>query len=294
VRVDGGRVRLMEAGRGDPLLFLHGWGLSPRSYGDALLRLCAAGVRVLAPALPGTAGSSPLPVRAGLSAYAERMGLLLDALELPRAPFVAGHSFGGGIALRLAHDRPEHVRSLTLVNTVGGRPGRGGRLAGHGLDWVRWSAGAVTELDPREWLSPHVAPQVLRDFVPTVLRRPVRAVSAGLVALTANLAAEAHELVASGLPVLYVWGDRDRLVTPGVLAAAAGALGPEVVRGRHGWMLTEPAEFAGVLRDALVVHAMLERQRRGEALPGSTRAPGTSALRLPPGASLADLFPPAP
>lgn len=284
----------MEAGRGDPLLFLHGWGLTPRSYGDAVVRLCAAGVRVIAPALPGVGGSSPLPLRAGLTAYAERVGRLLDVLDLPRSPFVAGHSLGGGIALRLAHDRPELVRSLTLVNTVGGRPDRAGGLVGGGLDWLRWVGSAASELDPREWLAPHVAPQVLRDLVPTLARRPWRALATGIVALSANLAEEAQGLVAAGVPVLYVWGDRDRLATPGVLAGAAGELGPEVVRGRHGWMLTEPAEFAGVIHDALVVHAMLERQRRGQQLPGASRPGGpTAPMVLPPGASLADLFPPA-
>jgi hypothetical protein len=39
---------------------------------------------------------------------------------------------------------------------------------------------------------------------------------------------------------------------------------PEVVAGRHGWLLTEPDSFATLLRDALVVHAMLERSRRGQ------------------------------
>lgn len=291
LEIEGARFQLMEAGRGDPLLFLHGWGLTPRSYGDALVRLCAAGVRVIAPCLPGSGGSSALPLHAGLGTFAELVGRLVDALDLPRPPFLAGHSFGGGVALRLAHQRPELVRSLTLVNTIGGRPGRTGSLAGGGLDWARWAAGAVSELDPREWLTPAVGPAVLRDFLPNLLLHPLRLLSTGLVAMTASLAEEAGELVASGLPVLYVWGDRDRLTTPGVLAAAAGQLGPEVVKGRHGWMLTQPAEFASVLHDALVVHAMLERQRRGERLPGPHSASGT-ALRLPPGASLGDLFPP--
>jgi hypothetical protein len=52
-----------------------------------------------------------------------------------------------------------------------------------------------------------------------------------------------------------------------------------VIGGRHGWLLTEPEEFATLLRNALVVHAMLERKQRGQA------------LVLPKGASLADLIP---
>jgi hypothetical protein len=49
--------------------------------------------------------------------------------------------------------------------------------------------------------------------------------------------------------------------------------------GRHGWLLSEPEEFSTLLRNALVVHAMLERSRRGQA------------LVLPHGATLADLLP---
>ena len=82
------------------------------------------------------------------------------------------------------------------------------------------------------------------------------------------------------MPVLFVWGDQDRLVLPGALRSVEGALPAEVVHGRHGWLLTEPEEFATILRDALVVHAMLERKRRGQS------------MRFPAGMSLAELIPP--
>jgi hypothetical protein len=87
-------------------------------------------------------------------------------------------------------------------------------------------------------------------------------------------------LVAQGLPVLFIWADRDRVVAPGALAEVVTALPAEVIGGRHGWLLTEPEEFATLLRNALVVHSMLERKQRGQA------------LVLPKGASLADLIPP--
>jgi pimeloyl-ACP methyl ester carboxylesterase len=266
----------MTAGRGDPLLFLHGWGLTPRSYADAVVRLCAAGVQVLAPSLPGFGRSTPLPLGSGLAGYAERTGQLVDRLDLGKPCFVVGHSFGGGVAIRLAADRPDLVRSLTVVNTIGGAASGSGLRPG---SYLRWLAGAATEFHPREWVSP-ATPGLLRDLAGTLTRRPWQSLSAGLVALTAGLAPEAARLVASGMPVLFVWGDRDRLITPGALAEVAGDLGPEVVRGRHGWMLTAPEEFAAVLHNALVVHAMLERRRRGQ--------PGT----LPAGMSLAQAFPP--
>jgi hypothetical protein len=100
------------------------------------------------------------------------------------------------------------------------------------------------------------------------------------LALTVDLVDQARALVASGMPVLFVWGDQDRLVLPGALRSVEGALPAEVVHGRHGWLLTEPEEFATILRDALVVHAMLERKRRGQS------------MRFPAGMSLAELIPP--
>ena len=46
VDVEGCRIRVMEAGEGEPLLFLHGWGLSPRTYAEGITRLTRTGVRV--------------------------------------------------------------------------------------------------------------------------------------------------------------------------------------------------------------------------------------------------------
>lgn len=278
VQVDDAVMRVMEAGDpdADPLLFLHGWGLSPRCYADGICRLTAAGVRVIAPCLPGFGGSDGPPLNGiDLPAYAHRVGRLLDVLGVEHPVFVAGHSFGGGVALQLATERPERVRSLTLINSVGGAPGRRTGLVD--ASWLRWALGAVTELTPRAVV--RAAPAMLREFVPNALRKPITLALSARVALTASLARQAADLVASGMPVLFVWGDADRLIAPGELGSVTGSLPAEVVRGRHGWLMTQPEEFSTLLRNALVVHAMLERKRRGQT------------VVLPAGAVLADLLP---
>ncbi|MGB8649075.1 MAG: alpha/beta fold hydrolase [Mycobacteriales bacterium] len=277
VQVDGAAVRVMEAGSGDPLLFLHGWGLSPQTYAAGVTRLTAAGIKVIAPCLPGFGGSDGPALREiDMSSYAGRVGRLLDVLEIDRPVFVAGHSFGGGVAIRLATDRPERVRSLTLVNSVGGAPGSRAGLID--ASWLRWALGTLTELSPREIA--RASPSMLRAFVPNALRKPLTLALTAKLALTVDLSQEAATLVAAGLPVLFVWGAEDRLILPGALKSIEGSLPAEVVHGRHGWLLTQPEEFATLLRNALVVHAMLERSRRGQA------------LVLPQGTSLADLIPP--
>ena len=276
VDVDGAKVRVMEAGSGDPLLFLHGWGLSPRTYAAGITRLTGAGVRVIAPSLPGFGGSDGPGLREiDLPSYAHRLGRLLDAMEVETPAFVVGHSFGGGVAIQLATDRPERVRSLTLINSIGGAPGSRAGLVD--ASWLKWALGTVSELSPKDIA--RSAPSMLRSFVPNVVRKPVTCLLTARLAVTADLADEAARLVASGVPVLFVWGDDDKLILPGALADVAGSLPNEVVTGRHGWLLNRPEEFSSLIRNALVVHAMLERKKRGQA------------LVLPRGSSLADLIP---
>ena len=276
VDVDGATMRVMEAGTGDPLLFLHGWGLTPRSYRDGIVRLTAAGVRVIAPALPGFGGSAGPPLWAvDLQTYAGRIARLLDVLAVEQPVFVAGHSFGGGVALQLATDRPDRVRSLTLINTVGGAPDR--RRGVIDKSWLAWGLGTLGELDARGLV--RSLPAMARDFLPNALRRPLTMALAARVALTASLAGPARDLVDRGLPVLFIWADSDRVIAPGALGEIVTNLPAEVVEGHHGWLLTDPEAFSSLLRNALVVHAMLERKQRGQS------------MVLPLGTSLADLIP---
>src|SRR5205085_2601002 len=82
------------------------------------------------------------------------------------------------------------------------------------------------------------APGLLGDFLPNALGRPLTMALTATLALTADLAGAAELLVACGVPVLFFWGDKDRLIVPGALGAIAGALPAEVVEGRHGWLLS--------------------------------------------------------
>jgi pimeloyl-ACP methyl ester carboxylesterase len=122
------------------------------------------------------------------------------------------------------------------------------------------------------------ATSVLRAFLPNLLRAPVTLASSALLALTASLAEQARSLVLAGVPVLFVWGDDDRLIAPGALAGVVAQLPAQVVHGRHGWLLSEPAAFAELVRNALVVQAMLERRPGGRAVVVAAGRPLTELL----------------
>ena len=103
---------------GDPVVvLLHGWPLNRSIWSEVLDPIAGAGFRVLAPDLPGFGESPPMePEAATVEAYAEEVARFLEAFG--RGPVsIAGHSFGGYVALALAERRPDLVGSLGLVSS---------------------------------------------------------------------------------------------------------------------------------------------------------------------------------
>jgi pimeloyl-ACP methyl ester carboxylesterase len=75
----------------------------------------------------------------GLEGLAERVIALLDADMEGEAPaYICGESFGGTVALTLAHRHPERVRGLILLSTFGRYPAASSRFGRLGL--LLWRA----------------------------------------------------------------------------------------------------------------------------------------------------------
>ena len=115
--VRGTRLRYLAAGKGEPLLLVHGLGGAAANW-LALAPLLLPTRRLLVPELPGHGGSSALPAAPSLNTYADRLGLVLEHEGLASAA-VVGHSLGGAIALRLSIRRPDAVRALVLAGAAG-------------------------------------------------------------------------------------------------------------------------------------------------------------------------------
>ena len=132
--------------QGEPLLLLHGWPDSPRTWDMVLPALHAAGYRTLAPYLRGYGSSSYRdrllgrnPRRTGQPvAFAQDMIDLLDALKVERVHFV-GHDWGARTAHALAAVFPQRLKSAVTIS-VPFEPGRAKlpKLPQAQAFWYQW------------------------------------------------------------------------------------------------------------------------------------------------------------
>lgn len=251
--VDGRAGEFVVAGEGPPVVLLHGWGLTHRTYRNALTALATRGAQVWAPTLPGFGGTAELPAdQLSLRAYATWVVAFFDAIGLAEPVTLVGHSFGGGVAIQVAHDSPGRVSRLVCVNSIGGSAWTEERGVVRSLaQRPLWDWGLHLQADLLPWRqATRVIPVILGDAVPNLLRNPGALWRVGRLARSADLTAELGELKRRKLPVVVLWGRDDNVLPPACLASLRGALGdPEVITvdGNHSWLLSNPKAFGEVM-----------------------------------------------
>ena len=209
--------------------------------------------------------------------------MFLAAVKVDEPVFVIGHSFGGGVAIKLAHDFPERVRYLVLVNSVGGSAWRSsGSVVRSMAERPLWDWGIHF---PRDIFDvgqvTRVLPVLLEDALPNLVRNPRGLWKVANLARTADLTPELEELRERRLPVVVLWGDHDKIIPRASFDALCKAIGSEgaVVGGTHSWLLADPDAFGEVMTNVLdvakVAHEMEEeegasprRRRLRSLLPG--------------------------
>jgi pimeloyl-ACP methyl ester carboxylesterase/predicted amino acid-binding ACT domain protein len=273
IDVDGRPARYSVGGEGFPVVFLHGWGLAEQSYRRTLKRLVVQGCRVYAPSLPGFGATAALPREtrtiAGFSSWVARF---MKAAGINEPSLIIGHSFGGGVAIRLTHDHPELVRYLVLLDSVG---------AG------AWKRGPARRLFRPVPIGEAV--QLIRsgiDDMITNLRHPGQMLELALLARDADLSAELVALAKRDMPVLVLWGDDDRVLPAESFESLCRAIGTEgqVIAGNHSWVLADPDAFGEVMSNVVDVTAHADTSELSDLL-GATSMPKFFVRRLLDGAA---------
>lgn len=269
-QIHGHRRAYRIAGRGPALLFLHGIGDSSTAWEPVLGEL-ARDHTVIAPDLLGHGHSAKPRADYSVGAFANGVRDLLRVLDVERVT-VVGHSLGAGVAMQFAYQYPEQCERLVLVGAGGVQrevhpvlralalPGTSVSIGALRLPTVRWQTQRLVDLLRR--LDAPVgldAQDLLRilDGLPdrrsrTAFVRTLRSVvdTRGQIVTMLDRA-----YLASGVPIMLVWGERDPVV-PIKHAHAAHAAMPgsrlEIFDGAgHFPFRTDPERFLAVLRDFL-------------------------------------------
>lgn len=252
------RVRLLEAGEGEPVLFIHGGGGEAVDWAPLLAGL--RGVRAIAVDRPGCGLSDGFSY-GGVDLRSHAVSFvasLLDAIGLEEVP-VVGNSMGGLWALWAALAIPRRIRSLALIGCPALMLDTGAPLFMHL---------AATRLGDRLMLgqpSRSTARRILanlgeaegvvpEEIVELALARPAHT-RASFLSLIRNcispfgrrLSFSEDESRRVLQPTLFIWGDRDPFgkVSSGQRAVQImPAARIEVVHGGHLPWLDQPERCA--------------------------------------------------
>ena len=267
VRIHGHQVSFRRGGQGPVLLLLHGIAGSSRTWREVMPML-AERYTVLAPDLIGH-GDSAKPVGDySLGAHASGLRDFLALLGVERAT-VVGQSFGGGVAMQLAYQHPELCERLVLVDSGG---------LGREVSWML----RLLTVPGAEYVMPVLFPQFARQSGNSIARflfdRGLRSERlAEMWRAYASLTEAANRkafirtmrsvidpggqsvsamdrlYLASHLPTLIVWGERDEIIPVSQAYAAHEAIPGsrlEVMEGvGHFPHVERPLAFVAVLTD---------------------------------------------
>lgn len=225
VRVGGHRIAYERAGAGPPVVLLHG-GISDHREWRRQMAALSDGFDVVAWDAPGCGRSSDPAESSTIDDYADALAGLVAALGLGR-PHVAGLSWGGGLAIALAHRHPDVPASLTVM---GGYAGWAGSLPAEVVEARLRSCLHESRLPAERW-APGWIPGLLSEGAPDELVREVLEIMRGVHpvgyrAMARSFAAAdlRDALPDIALPTLLIYGELDRRAPPSVGAAIAARI----------------------------------------------------------------------
>lgn len=246
--IDNQVVHYEVFGRGQPVLFLHGW-LGSWRYWYPTIEVVAEQFRTYSFDFWGFGESRRQNTAESIQSYSEQVIRFLDALGIDRV-FLVGHSMGGMVALKTAINHPDRILRVATV---------GAPIVGDALSWLLkltdrplfadvfarlpWLRRSLFRFFLGETNDPAVH-EVLDDSVKSTANTLRRAVSS---MLRTDLRPELQRLRA---PALIVHGGRDDIVNPNQIDLFDTIAPAEVVlmpTSRHFPFLDEPEIFNDVL-----------------------------------------------
>src|SRR5438874_11822585 len=204
-----------EAGKGFPLILIHGFPHNRSLWADQLFGLCDR-CRVIAPDLRGFGESKPAPPWS-MESFADDIAELMERLEIESA-VIGGLSMGGYVAFEFLRKYGDRVNSLILANTRPGADSEEGKMKRRDLQRVAQTGGAIAVADAQIM---GMVGKTTRDTHPEIVQRmhammesaPVEGIVGALEAMM-NRRDSTPLLSEIDVPVLIVTGEEDALISP--------------------------------------------------------------------------------
>jgi non-heme chloroperoxidase len=115
---DGTQINYKDWGKGQPVIFSHGWPLSSDAWEDQMIFLAERGFRCVAHDRRGHGRSSQPWDGNEMNTYADDLAALVEVLDLKDAIHV-GHSTGGGeVARYIGRHGTKRVAKAVLIGAV--------------------------------------------------------------------------------------------------------------------------------------------------------------------------------
>lgn len=247
VDLDGLHLSILEAGTGDPILFVHGVVTTSNIF-PPFVSAFSPEFRGIAVDLRGYGDSVKPTTGFTIDQFSTDLIKLADALNIDKAVWV-GVSMGGMVVQRLALDHPERVKALVLVSTTDGAMVLDDNIPTIGAprDYKAVSKGMIVESFPQDTVAKTYQPML--DRIPTWNATVIREALTSMSQFNVR-----GQLTRITVPTLIMVGAKDGVATPtiakGMQAQIPGAQLVEFDTG-HFMMAEDPEKFRVVLGDFL-------------------------------------------
>ena len=223
ITMEGRRAKYWTGGTGKPLVLLHGGFGDAHQHWHTTFDALLPHFQIIAPDLPGSGVSDPLPMPS-YQAYLNWLQYLLDLLNIGGPIALMGNSFGAALSRIYTAENTSYVTRLVLID--------GGQIVD--------TSGCLRPIVRLPGLS-NLAIEVIRraSYSRSSLKRAIhderlltpqfiakaQAASHGFVASMKQIAlTPAPALRTPTCPTLIVWGEFDRVNAPAVGQRIAGEI----------------------------------------------------------------------
>ena len=232
---NGIKLKYVIMGKGMPLLFLHGGGVSALTY-KKNFELLSQKYQVIAPDIP-CFGKSSIPNELwNFGDFADYFSKFINYLKIDKVILV-GHSFGGGIALHLA-PKNKIISKLILIDSAGLPPD-------YSTSKLIYLLIAKTFHSLFLFENKSMSLVIIRDFFKEMFRNFLSIPKIlNILSNSIYMKSDVFEIIKK--PTFIFWGNIDEIFPKKFAQKMSRLISNsklEYVEGNHDWVLLMPQKF---------------------------------------------------